>query len=140
MIGSLTYVFTHFCDPVNNTKQEDDADAEGMKPDEAAAAAAAVPVPAEEPAAEAPEADERKRASRRLLSSCQAVPGFLTEKFKMRDDVVVSHVEHRSNVLPHFQVRLPGDEKYEGKPRGCRNSSCGLITIADSNSFCNMSG
>ncbi|CAE7186234.1 unnamed protein product, partial [Symbiodinium necroappetens] len=94
--------------------EEDDADAEGMKPDEAAAAAAAVPVPAEEPAAEAPEADERKRASRRLLSSCQAVPGFLTEKFKMRDDVVVSHVEHRSNVLPHFQVRLPGDEKYEG--------------------------
>ncbi|OLQ01518.1 Acyl-CoA-binding protein [Symbiodinium microadriaticum] len=86
-----------------------------MKPDEAAAAAAAVPVPAEEPAAEAPEADERKRASRRLLSSCQAVPGFLTEKFKMRDDVVVSHVEHRSNVLPRFQVRLPGDEKYEGK-------------------------
>ncbi|CAE7442053.1 unnamed protein product [Symbiodinium microadriaticum] len=125
---------------VQRQEDEDDADAEGMKPDEAAAAAAAVPVPAEEPAAEAPEADERKRASRRLLSSCQAVPGFLTEKFKMRDDVVVSHVEHRSNVLPHFQVRLPGDEKYEGKPRGCRNSSCGLITNADSNSFCNMSG
>ena len=126
--------------------EEDDADAEGMKPDEAAAAAVAVP--AEEAAASAPaaaeapaEADETtKRASRRLLNSWQAMPGFLTEKFKMRDDVVVSRVEHRSNVLPYFQVRLPGDEKYEGKPRGCRNSSCGLITIADSNSFCNMSG
>lgn len=56
-----------------------------------------------------------------MLSSCKAVPDFLTAKFKMRDDVVITHVEHRSTVLPHFQVRLPGDEKYEGKRHGCRN-------------------
>ncbi|CAE7273237.1 unnamed protein product [Symbiodinium sp. CCMP2592] len=122
------------CNPENNSKEEDDgAAAEDGNDDAAMAEAPAAEAPAAEaPAAEAPAAapaaeapaeadDERKRASRRLLSTCKAVPDFLTAKFKMRDDVVITHVEHRSTVLPHFQVRLPGDEKYEGKRHVCRH-------------------
>ncbi|CAE7840654.1 unnamed protein product [Symbiodinium sp. CCMP2592] len=122
-------------------KQEEEADAgaEGGNPDEAAAAGDAQVAPA---AAEAPaEADEeRKRASRRLLSTCKAVPDFLTAKFKMRDDVVITHVEHRSTVLPHFQVRLPGDEKYEGKRHGCRNPTISFPAQMHSIRFCSSQG
>ena len=60
------------------------------------------------------------RESRRLLSTCMAIPDDIRAKYLMRTDCVVTHVTHRSNTLPHIQVRLPQGQKFEGKQPGMK--------------------
>ena len=59
--------------------------------------------------------EEKARASRRLLSTSASVPAWLRERFDMRADVQVVHVQHADNLLPHFQVKLPAGEQHLGR-------------------------
>ena len=72
--------------------------------------------PATARAADADAAGQSKiRESRRLLSTCMAVPEDIRAMYNMRADCVVSHVTHRNNTLPHIQVRLPPGERFQNK-------------------------
>ena len=63
----------------------------------------------------APSSEERSRTSRRLLSTSTSIPEEIKQKYTMRSDIVISHVVHKNNTLPHIQARLPAGEKFEGK-------------------------
>ena len=54
--------------------------------------------------------------SRKMLSSCTAVEPWLLERFPLDfKDVVISHVVHKSSMLPHFQIRLTSGGSHDGK-------------------------
>ena len=81
--------------------------------------------PASTRAADAgPSSDSKIRESRRLLSTCTALPEDIRGMYSMRADCVVSHVTHRNHTLPHIQVRLPQGEKYQNKQPGLRSMCC----------------
>ena len=60
-------------------------------------------------------ADERQRASRRLVSTAEGIPSYLHEKYSMPSTIKVVHVVHKTNTLPHFQVKLANGTIFEGK-------------------------
>ena len=58
---------------------------------------------------------EHERESRKSISNAVAIPQFLKDKFPMPSDVVVTHVQHRTKTLPHFQARLPAGLLHQNK-------------------------
>ena len=63
-------------------------------------------------------AEQVMRTSRRALSSCTSVPGWLQERYPMPEETTVVHVVHTSKMLPHFQVRLGSGRTFQGKILG----------------------
>ena len=54
--------------------------------------------------------------SRKLLSCTSATPEWLLSKFSLpMDQIVFSHVQHKTGVLPHFQVRMLAGDSFENK-------------------------
>ena len=65
------------------------------------------------------EKERQKAKSRRLLSTSATVPDWLKELFPLpTNEVILSHVQHRSSTLPHFQIRLASGQTHDGKSPG----------------------
>ena len=101
-------------------EEEEEEEVEATEDVEKPATASAATI-SEDPTSTAQEAaahEVRRRESRRLLSTCTAVPEEVRARYSMRPDVTVSHVTHRNSTLPHIQVRLPPGERWENKLLG----------------------
>ena len=61
------------------------------------------------------ESKSRENRSRKLLATSGITPDWLKERFPVPFDVTVSHVVHRSTILPHFQMRFHNNESCDGK-------------------------
>ena len=57
--------------------------------------------------------------SKKLLASTASTPAWLRELFPMGSDVILMHIEHRNQNLPHFQARFSNNLKHAGKRLGC---------------------
>ena len=66
--------------------------------------------------------NDRSRASRKLVSTTETIPDFLTAKFPMPDDIKMVHIIHKTTTLPHFQAKLPSGLSFEGKSLGLQVS------------------
>ena len=62
---------------------------------------------------------KRKNRCRKMLSATTNTPAWLLETFPMPEDVILTHVQHKGGVLPHFQVRMVGGDSFENKHQGC---------------------
>ena len=100
-------------EPVDPTAPAD-AGADPAPSSGAAASSSAGPADGAGPG-DSQQTEQIARHSRALLSKATTVPEWLTDRYKIPTDIVVTHVQHKSKLLPHFQARLPGDMKYEGK-------------------------
>ena len=57
--------------------------------------------------------------SRKLISTCTNVEPWLLERFPLDSgEVVIAHVIHKTNMLPHFQIRLCSNATHDGKCSG----------------------
>ena len=79
------------------------------------------------------------KESRRLLSTSANIPTWLQAKYEMRPDVGIQHVQHASNILPHFQIKLPQGEQHLARfPSGIVSIMFPLslfVTCLNSNSY-----
>ena len=58
----------------------------------------------------------KMQKSRKLISTCTNVEPWLLERFPLdAGDVVIVHVIHKTNMLPHFQIRLCSNASHDGK-------------------------
>ena len=65
--------------------------------------------------AAASEAAKTQR-SRKMISSCTSIEPWLLERFPLDSkEVVITHVVHRTTMLPHFQIRLTSGASHDGK-------------------------
>ena len=54
--------------------------------------------------------------SRKMLSSSTTTPDWLKAMFPMpADEIILSHVIHKTSMLPHFQVRMVAGDVFDGK-------------------------
>ena len=54
--------------------------------------------------------------SRKMLSSSATTPDWLKRLFPMpADEIILSHIIHKTSVLPHFQVRMVAGDVFDGK-------------------------
>ena len=63
----------------------------------------------------------KMQKSRKLISTCTNVEPWLLDRFPLDSrEVVIAHVIHKTNMLPHFQIRLCSNASHDGKcPRPC---------------------
>ena len=64
---------------------------------------------------------ETLRNSRRLLSSVEAVPEWLKQRYPISSEHTTVHVVHVTQTLPHFQVRLGAGKRFNGQNLGFKN-------------------
>ena len=58
----------------------------------------------------------RQQRDRRTLSSCTSIEPWLLEQFPLdTKEVVLTHVQHKTSMLPHFQIRLTSNASHDGK-------------------------
>ena len=54
--------------------------------------------------------------SRRMLSSSATTPDWLKILFPMpAEEIILSHIIHKTSMLPHFQVRMVAGDVFDGK-------------------------
>ncbi|CAE7218363.1 unnamed protein product, partial [Symbiodinium sp. CCMP2456] len=121
-----------------NEPEEDTGPAAGGATAEDGGAASSSGATAAEGAEAATAADEegqgeRLRESRRALSSVDAVPAWLAEKYEMPSSCMVVHVVHTGRTLPHFQVRL-GSGRCGRVLSFARDAGCEFVQLRASTS------
>ena len=66
----------------------------------------------------------RQQRNRKLLSTCTSIEPWLLEQFPLESrDVIISHVRHKTAMLPHFQIRLTSNANHDGKLHDCFEQS-----------------
>ena len=70
--------------------------------------------------------------SRKLISSATTTPEWLLKLFPLGEDVTMVHIQHKSNVLPHFQARFVNGTKHAGKLLGGRDMMKEVLAIGNS--------
>ena len=72
----------------------------------------------ESKAAKQEELRKKEARSRKMLATSATTPEWLKEKFPVPNDVICSHVLHKTGTLPHFQMRFQNGQSFDGKSLG----------------------